>query len=49
MCRLDALRQLGRRRKLTPDLLEECLYDSNDEIRTYARRALTRRKRRSTP
>ena len=44
MCRLDTLRQLGKRRKLNPELLEECLYDSNDEIRTYARRALNRRK-----
>ena len=43
-CRCDALRQLGRRRMLTPELLAECLYDSNDEIRTYARRALNRRK-----
>ena len=48
-CRSDALRQLGKRRKLTPELLEECLYDSNDEIRIYARRALNRRKRRTTP
>ena len=49
MCRLDTLRQLGKRRKLNPELLEECLYDSNDDIRTYARRALNRRKRRTTP
>lgn len=45
-CRADALRQLGRRRKLTPELLEECRYDSNDDIRAYARRCLNRRKRR---
>ena len=44
-----ALGQLGKRRNLTPELLEECLYDSNDEIRTYACRALNRRKRRTTP
>lgn len=43
-CRADALRQMGRRRMLTPELLEECLYDSNDDIRAYARRALNRRK-----
>ena len=43
-CRCDALRQLGRRRKLTRELLEECRFDSNDNIRTYARRALNRRK-----
>ena len=43
-CRADALRQLGRRRMLTPALLEECLYDANDKIRAYARRCLSRRK-----
>lgn len=43
-CRADTLRQLGKRRMLTSELLEECLYDSNDHIRTYARRALNRRK-----
>lgn len=44
-CRADALRQMGRRRMLTPELLEECQYDSNDDIRAYARRALNRRKK----
>ena len=43
-CRADALRQLGRRRMLTPELLEECQFDANDEIRSYARRCLNRRK-----
>jgi len=43
-CRADALRQLGKRRMLTPALLEECRYDANDKIRAYARRALNRRK-----
>lgn len=43
-CRADALRQLGKRRMLTPELLEECRYDSNDQIRAYARRCLSRRK-----
>ena len=43
-CRADALQQMGRRRMLTPELLEECLYDANDDIRAYARRALNRRK-----
>ncbi len=43
-CRADALRQMGRRRMLTPELLEECQYDANDHIRTYARRCLNRRK-----
>ena len=43
-CRADALQQMGRRRMLTPELLEECLHDANDEIRAYARRCLNRRK-----
>ena len=43
-CRADALRQLGKRRMLTPELLEECLHDSNDHIRAYARRCISRRK-----
>ena len=43
-CRADALQQMVRRRMLTPALLEECLYDANDDIRAYARRALNRRK-----
>lgn len=43
-CRCDALRQLGRRRMLTRELLKECLFDSNDDIRAYARRCLNRRK-----
>ena len=42
-CREDALRQMGRRHMLTPGLLEECLHDSNDGIRAYARRCLSRR------
>lgn len=42
-CRADALRQLGCRRMLTPELLEECRFDSNDNIRAYARRCLSRR------
>lgn len=42
-CRYDALQQMGRRRMLTDELLEECRFDSNDEIRSYARRALRRR------
>ena len=48
-CRWCVLEDMGRRRMLTQELLEECLYASNDDIRTYARRALNRRKRRTTP
>ena len=43
-CRWDALRQLGKRRMLTPAMLEECQFDSCDRIRSYARRCLNRRK-----
>lgn len=43
-CRYDALRQMGRRHMLTSGMLEECQFDSNDDIRSYARRALNRRK-----
>lgn len=42
-CRFYSLREMGKRRMLTPELLEECQHDSNDEIRAYARRALKRR------
>lgn len=45
-CRYDALRQMGRRRMLTQEILEECQFDSNDDIRAYARRCLNRRKTR---
>ncbi|MCQ2430208.1 MAG: hypothetical protein MJ192_07755 [Clostridia bacterium] len=41
-CREDAVRVLGRRGRLTPALLEECLHDSNDEIAAYAARRLRR-------
>lgn len=44
-CRFNALRRMGKRRMLTEELLRECLYDSNDDIRTYAKQALTRRKK----
>ena len=45
-CRQEALEQMGKRRMLTEEILEECLYDSLDKVRTYARRALNRRKTR---
>lgn len=41
-CREHALLQMGKRRMLTDDILQECLYDSNDEIRTYASECLKR-------
>lgn len=43
-CREYALRQMGKRHMLSQEMLEECLYDSNSDIRTYARRILNRRK-----
>lgn len=42
-CRETTVRILARRRLLTEDILHECLYDSDDEIRAYARRLLARR------
>lgn len=44
-CREHALSMMGKRRMLTRELLEECVFDSSDDIRSYARRALRRRKR----
>ena len=43
-CRHEALEQMGRRRMLTEEILEECLYDSYADVRTYAKRILKRRK-----
>ena len=45
-CRQEALEQMGKRRMLTEEMLEECLYDSLDKVRAYAKRALDRRKNR---
>lgn len=47
-CRAHALEQMGKRRLLTREILLECLFDSNDDIRTYARRCLNRRKQKQT-
>lgn len=43
-CRWCVLEDIGRRRMLTQELLQECLYDANDDIRSYARRCINRRK-----
>lgn len=40
-CRESILREMSRRRMLTGDILQECLYDSNDEIREFAKKALS--------
>ncbi len=47
-CRESAVRAMGERRLLTSEILQECLLDSNCEIRAYARRLLRRRARRGT-
>lgn len=44
-CRGYTLAQMGKRRLLTDEILEECLLDSNDDTRTYAARLLKRRNR----
>lgn len=43
-CREEALRQMGKRRMLTDEMLQECLYDSRKDIRDYAARCLKRRR-----
>ena len=45
-CREHALRQMGKRRLLTDEILQECLFDSNSDICAYAERCLRRRKSR---
>ena len=44
-CREYALRQLGKRRALTDEIRRECLMDSNNDIRAYAKRLLAGRKK----
>ena len=45
-CREYALGQMGKRRLLNDGILEECLLDSNTDIRSYARGILNRRNNR---
>lgn len=42
-CREHILRQMGRQRILTDEILQECLWDCNDDIRAYAKQCLRRR------
>ncbi len=42
-CRGSAIRLLARKRWLTEDILHECLYDSNYEIRLWAEKKLNRK------
>ena len=39
-CRAIALCEMGKRRMLTPEILNECLYDSNSDIVKFAKRRL---------
>lgn len=39
-CRESVLMEMGRRRMVTNELLRECIYDSNEEIRRYAAKRL---------
>lgn len=41
-CRESALVYMSRHRMLTEEILEECLYDSNDDIRCYAAKRLNK-------
>lgn len=43
-CREHAFLQMRKRRMLTIEILQECLLDSNDDIRTYANQCLRKRK-----
>ena len=39
-CREYLVREMGRRRLLTDEMIRECLYDANDDIREYANKKL---------
>ena len=41
-CREYVVKEMGRRRMLTRELLEEMQYDCNDDIREYADKKLSR-------
>lgn len=43
LCREFALKQMGRQRILTDEILQECSLDCNPETRSYAKRCLKRR------
>ena len=38
VCREPIVKEMGRRRMLTKEMLDECVWDCNDEIRAYARK-----------
>lgn len=41
-CRESILREMSRRKMLTREILQECLYDSNDEIREFAKKRIAK-------
>ncbi|MBR4077203.1 MAG: hypothetical protein IKK17_01210, partial [Oscillospiraceae bacterium] len=41
-CRESALEYLSKHKMLTNEILEECLFDSNEDIRNMAKRQLKR-------
>lgn len=41
-CRLEIVKEMGRRRMLTKELLAQMQYDCNEDIRTYAKKKLSR-------
>ncbi len=41
-CRKSALCEMGKRRMLTEEILNECLYDCNEDIRKFAKRRFKR-------
>lgn len=43
-CRSYIVKEMGRRRMLTDEILQECQYDSNQEIREYAKRKMQKQK-----
>ncbi len=47
-CRENALRQMGKRHMLTEAILQECLFDSNEDIRKYVKKILNNRKNKNT-
>lgn len=49
LCREDALKQMGRQRMLTDEILQECSLDCNPKTRSYAKRCLQRRAKKQEP
>lgn len=43
-CRFRSLRLMAKFKMLSREIIEECLYDSNDDIRTFAKRRINKAK-----